>query len=106
MPNVTEKKRRRRSQSISNEELESWVKSATRNNGCKTCSNSPASQTIKRLLEAMIREDITHITLRDLHLKTKSVNKNYHIGFWGFREHLYKCERHLYNKARGIDQDV
>ena len=83
--------------------LDDWVKTV-KTTGCKTCRNKPATETIRQLLNAMIRQRASHITLRDILAKTKAIHENYAIGTSGLRTHLNVCEKKLYRKARGYDE--
>lgn len=86
----------------SNEDLDVWAKSIEPSIGCKTCSHAAATETIRSLLKAMVRNKATHITLKQLHRKVCEIHEDYPVGYWGFRSHLYDHERKLYDKARGV----
>lgn len=84
-----------------NVSLDTWAQSVERSSSCHTCSNKEASDVIREILEAMDRNNASHITLRQIHRKVRELCPNYTVGYWGFRSHLYEHERDLYARAKG-----
>jgi len=92
---------KRGKQRTSEDELDAWAKSMEPSNGCHTCANPGAADTIRSLLQAVERNGAAHITLRQIHRKVREIRPDYTVGYWGFRSHLYEHERELYERARG-----
>ncbi len=69
--------------------------------GRHTCGNTKAVAAVRQILEAMARTRARQITLKQIHRKVQEMVPDYHVGFWGFKTHLYDHEIDLYNAARG-----
>lgn len=94
------KRQRKQTESQDDLDIEAWVTKLPTVDGCRTCGHDGASSTTRRLLEAMSRNPGHSVTLRLLHAKVRELNESYRVGFWGFRDHLYTCERDLYKRAK------
>lgn len=86
----------------SDDDLEAWLDDTASPYGCRTCRNEAAAGTLRRLLQAMVKRGSHTITLRKLHGKIQTIHDDYKVGFWGFRDHLYGCERELYKQASKV----
>ena len=92
--------RSKKGKTLSDEALDDWAQSVPPPNNCRTCAAGSIAETLRRLLTALTRNKIRHVTIRQLHKKLRDVHPDYIIGYWGFRDHLYQCERELYDKMR------
>ena len=97
---TAKKKKNHKKAEHSDAALDHWLQSIANRPRCHTCRDTTAAATIRRLLQAMIRNRVK-VSLRGLYRKTKEIHSGYGIGFWGFRVHLYNCERDLYEKVTG-----
>lgn len=50
----------------------------------------------------MVNRGSHNVTLKKFHAKVKEIHPDYPIKFWGFRDHLYECEKELYASARKV----
>jgi hypothetical protein len=83
------------------DDFESWVQSKGTIPGCHTCQRADVVESIRALLQSMIRNRVRKIPLQEMHAKIATRHEDYPLGQRGFNDHLRACERTLYFQARG-----
>jgi len=86
---------------ISSKELDAWAGQQLRQRGCHACRDVGVRETIRALLEAMIRMQAYRTTIHEIKRMVEKYNPKTCIGRRTLERHLRVCERDLYAKARG-----
>lgn len=99
---TTKKKVAPASAEVVTEEFDDWADSLkTVNARCSICRHDSVAQTVRALLDAMIRKRAYKITILDIRNAVLRKHPDADVGQRGLERHLRLCERDLYFRARG-----
>ena len=90
---------------VSDADLAAWLEDAPPPTGCHTCRHGDgkgAAATLRKIMHAMLKRGSHNITLRKLHTKLQEIHPDYQTKYWGFRDHLYVCEKELYEATKKV----
>lgn len=85
------------------DEFDAWASSqkGQSQGGCSVCREDAVADTVKLLLNAMVRKRAHRITVKEIYVATLKRHSNTDVGQRGMERHLRVCVRPLYNRARG-----
>jgi len=82
-------------------EFDSWAEKQKKRGGCQTCRHEGVNDTIRALLESVIRKRAYKFSIHELRGIVNAKHPESDVGQRGLERHLRSCERALYFRARG-----
>lgn len=82
-------------------EFEAWAEKQKQRAGCDTICAAGVADTVRALLQALIRKRVYKFTIHEIQRKIEEKHPDVHVGQRGLERHLRVCERALYFRARG-----
>lgn len=82
-------------------DFDEWAEQQKVRTGCETICVAGVADTVRALLQALIRKRVHKFTIHEIRRKVEETHPGVHIGQRGLERHLRICERDLYFRARG-----